>query len=292
MSQQDYIAAIRAHLVTSIDGLDAMAKLPAIAPASPAAFNPDPLFAAIRQQFGSMKQSQVDALNAAIALATGQGKAFAAPVGDRLTLADFQSAAKRLACTVAQIRAVDEVESGGGWFTDMRADILDLDGPGGFIDGTFMPKILFEARPFSKATGGKYDASHPNISSPTWNRALYVGGQGEYQRLYAAMQLDRAAALESTSWGRYQIMGFNHELAGYPDVEEFVEAMKHSESLQLNAFCDFIIHSNMAAKLRKISDNPVDCRPFAGAYNGEGFEANHYDDKIAGAHKKFRLLGA
>jgi N-acetylmuramidase len=74
--------------------------------------------------------------------------------------------------------------------------------------------ILFEAHVFSKNTRHAYDYVFPEISSRHWNRALYRGGEREYPRLMKAMLLDRAAALKSASWGRFQVMGFNHSLAG------------------------------------------------------------------------------
>lgn len=204
-----------------------------------------------------------------------------------LTDEDFKLASNRLGCTVAQIRAVDEVESGGGWFTDVRSDILDLDGPGGFIDGPNMPKILFEAHVFDRLTGGKYRASHPNISSKSWNRSLYVGGQGEYARLYKAMQLDRDAALSSASAGRYQIMGYNHALAGFSSVGAYWEAMKQSEAAQLAAFVTYVKAAKLDDELRKISNVHADCVPFAKGYNGAGYAKNNYHVKIAKAHKKW-----
>ena len=206
-----------------------------------------------------------------------------------LTAQDFQQAAQALGCTVAQIRAVDEVESGGGWFTDVRADILALDGPGGFIDGPNLPKILFEARKFDEFTGGKYRESHPNLSSATWNRALYVGGQAEWARLHRAMQLDRTAALKSASVGRYQIMGFNYKLAGFDTVEAFWDAMKKSEAAQLAAFVQFIKSAGLGAALHKISNVHADNIPFASGYNGEGYAKNTpgYHILIARAHAKY-----
>lgn len=204
-----------------------------------------------------------------------------------LTQADFDQAARTLNCTVAQIRAVDEVESGGGWFKDVRADILDLDGPGGFIDGPNLPKILFEAHKFDAFTGGRFRTSNPNLSSEHWNRALYVGGEGEWVRLYKAMQLDREAALKSASVGRYQIMGFNYAVAGFSSVEAFWDAMKESERRQLDAFVTFIQTSKLAPALRQISNIHADCAPFARGYNGSAYAENQYHVKIARAHKKW-----
>lgn len=204
-----------------------------------------------------------------------------------LTAADFAAAAGELSCTVAQIRAVWEVESGGGWFADVRADILELDGPGGFLDGPNLPKILFEAHVFDRLTAGRFRAAHPNLSSARWNRALYVGGQGEYVRLHRAMQLDRTAALMSASVGGAQIMGFNHKLAGFDTVDAFWDAMRRSEAEHLMAFVRFIINSGLGDALRAISRTHAHCEPFARGYNGPRYAENQYHVKIARAYDKW-----
>lgn len=213
-------------------------------------------------------------------------------VGPRLGLADqdFADVARSLGCEPAQIRAVWEVESGGGWFTDVRAEILDLDGPGGFLDGPHLPKILFEAHVFDRETKGRFRASHPNLSSKGWDRALYIGGQAEYARLYRAMQLDREAALRSASVGGAQIMGFNHKLAGFDTVEAFWQAMRASERAHLDAFAAFIRNSGLLAALRKISVYHDDCKPFARGYNGAGYWRHDppYNVRIARAYKKWK----
>lgn len=238
---------------------------------------------------GQLTNADVPLINQLGALWEGRApaavRADAPQIG--LALSDFQSAATALACSVAQIRAVDEVESGGGWFKDMRADILALDGPGGFIDGPHLPKILFEAHIFDRQTDGRFRQSHPNLSSQRWNRALYVGGQAEWTRLYRAMQLAPRAALMSASVGRYQIMGFNHQLAGFDTVEAFWDAMKRSERDHLDAFVSFIRNRNLLSALRAISNNARDCIPFAQGYNGSGYAANNYHVKIAAAHAKW-----
>jgi hypothetical protein len=40
-----------------------------------------------------------------------------------------------------------------------------------------------------------------------------------------AMALNTQAALEGTSWDRFQIMGFNHQNAGFASVVRFVNAI-------------------------------------------------------------------
>lgn len=286
----EYIDAIDRHLVEARVGLAALKALPAeggLGHNGGPPLDEERLFAAIRSVAvnGSLSQAEVDMINAVL---RGLPEAPASPVAQiGLTTEDFLWATSKLSCTIAQIRAVDEVESGGGWFKDVRADILAKDGPGGFLGGPHLPKLLFEAHKFSSFTNGRYDKSHPNLSSPRWNRALYVGGQGEWIRLWDAMKLDRTAALKSASYGRYQIMGFNHKLAGFATVEAYVDAMKKSERAHLEAFVSFIQNSGLADELRRVSNVHADCIPFASGYNGSGYAANEYHVKIARAHKKY-----
>jgi hypothetical protein len=187
------------------------------------------------------------------------------PEGRGLTAADWRRAGDALGVDVATVQAVAEVEaSRSGFLADGR------------------PKILFEAHQFSDRTDGRHDRSHPGISSPRWNRDLYVGGAGEYPRLQQAMALDREAALASASWGRFQIMGFNHEAAGFADIEDFVAAMHESEGRQLDAFVSFIrSHPAMHGALQA-----HDWAGFARAYNGPGYAQNDYDTRLADAYRR------
>lgn len=247
------------------------------------------LFADVRKHApdGKLLDAHVPLINA-VADAFGLSSEASGQPRTDLTGQDFAEAATALGCSVAQIRAVFEVEaSGAGWFSDMRGEILALDGPGGFLDGSSLPKILFEAHVFDKETGGRFRASHPNLSAARWNKALYVGGQGEYERLHRAMQLDARAALRSASWGAPQIMGFNHKLAGFDTVEAFVEAMKTGARAHLMAFVAFVKASGLTAALRQITTYHASAEPFARGYNGAGCKANEYHVKIARAFAKW-----
>ena len=183
----------------------------------------------------------------------------------QLTDADFERAASQLTCEVAAIRAVAKVESGGS---------------GGFLNDR-RPKILFESRWFHKLTNGRFDATNSDLSTPTWVRN-YKGGAGEYDRLRAAIAIDRAAALKSTSWGMFQILGANHAVAGFADVESYVRAQCDSEAAHLDAFTSYIIN-------RRLDDELRDRRwtDFARQYNGPGFAENRYDAKMADAYADF-----
>jgi hypothetical protein len=171
--------------------------------------------------------------------------------------------AQRLGVEPDAVLAVAEVESAGSGF---------------LADGR--PAILFEAQWFHKFTGGRYDASNPDISSPVWNRSLYRGGVAEYDRLNEAMALDAEAAFKSASYGLFQIMGFNYAACGFPNVMAYWDAMKKGENEQIEAFTNFI------------NDNPglrqalqfKDWASFARLYNGPGAVAQ-YSGRISAAYQ-------
>lgn len=212
------------------------------------------------------------------------------------TEADYEAAAVRIRQAsgtarplneiVAAIKAFKEVESGDGWFTDV-ARINALDGPGGWIDGTALPKILFEAHKFGKHTGYQYSAGYPNLSSRSWNRSLYVGGPGEWERLWKAIKLDREAALKSASVGTFQILGENYAQCDFRSVEGFWDAhMYGGAAAHMAAFVAFIINGKLAAKLAKIDGWHVNSQAIAYAYNGPSYAENKYDHRIAKAYTK------
>lgn len=175
---------------------------------------------------------------------------------------DIAAAAAELGIEPAVVRAVDEVESRGhGFLPDKR------------------PVILFERHVFSRRTSHHYDVTRPHISSPT------PGGYGapgahQYDRLAEAITLDRQAALQSASWGRYQVMGFNAELCGWPDVEAFVASMCQSEAEHLKAFIGYCRANDLVQFLAT-----HDWRSFAAGYNGRG-NVDDYSQKLATAYRR------
>lgn len=182
-----------------------------------------------------------------------------------LTEADYIAAAKRLGCSVPAIKAVAEVESSGS----------------GFLP-TGEPKILFEAHIFDRLTDGKYRKTHPNISSAKWNKALYGPVSRQHARLQEAVALDREAALQSASWGKFQVMGSNWKLVGRKSLQDFITAQYRSEREHLNDFVGYVLARGLADELQRL-----DWAGFASGYNGPSYAANHYDTKMAAAYRKW-----
>lgn len=141
------------------------------------------------------------------------------------------------------------------------------------------PLILFERHIFHHQTGGRFDLTHPSISSP--RPGGYLGGAREYDRLQEAIALSRTAALNSTSWGMAQIMGFNAGLAGFSSAEEMVGAMMNREDQHLVAMARFLrarsLHKALAAH---------DWPAFARGYNGADFAKNQYDARLGAAYRR------
>ncbi len=191
----------------------------------------------------------------------------------KLTAADFEGAATSLGDGIdpALIHAFAEVESGG---------------KSGFgSDG--LPVIAYEGHVFRKLTKRKYDKEYPLLSypyvmkaGPEWKKNN-KDQKTAWATLNGAITLDEDAALQSCSWGMFQVMGFNYEICGYDNARDFVAAMKASERGQLNAFVGFC--QNTEGMIPALQNK--DFKNMATLYNGQDY--GDYDRKIQKAYKKY-----
>lgn len=176
--------------------------------------------------------------------------------------ADFARAAAALGCDVPSIKAVCQVEAPKGGFL-----------PDGQVT------ILFERHIFHRLTNGRFGIS--DISNPQGG-GYGAAGQHQHDKLARAVKLDRDAALKSCSWGKFQIMGFNHAAAGHPTLQGFINAMHESEGAQLDAFVAFIRNDprmHKALRERNWSE-------FARRYNGPAYAEHGYHTRLAAAYER------
>lgn len=192
---------------------------------------------------------------------------------------DLVKAAERLDVPLASIYAVNEVESNGKGF-------LDNGRPVTLFERHIMHRLLATPRHDGddpaelKRQADQLATANPALVNP--KPGGYVGGTAEHQRLAMARLIDDTAALESASWGAFQIMGFHWKRLGYSSVQDFVAAMSAGESQQFDAFTRFIetdpaLHK--ALKARKWAE-------FAKLYNGPNYQRNLYDIKLQRAYER------
>ena len=165
---------------------------------------------------------------------------------------DIPEASDDLAVGEAVVRAVIDVEAAGNWHDDLGR-----------------PVMRFERGVFRGRTGRNI-AGHPN----------------KWETLKKAYDISPNHAIESTSWGGPQIMGFNHEVVGYRTAREMVNAFAESAGAQLDALVAFIKHTprlwqaakDLESDIRSVAERGA--KTFAEIYNGPKYYLNKYDTKL------------
>lgn len=192
-----------------------------------------------------------------------------------ISAVDYQKAADRLGTNAAAVKAVAEVESAGS---------------GMLADGR--PKILFERHVMYQRLQLKAGTVQANIAASKWPAIVnkkpggYSGGAAEHDRLAMAVSINRDCALESCSWGAFQIMGYHWQKLQFDSLQSFVNAMYQGQVSQLNIFVKFILADQVLVEA--IRDK--NWAKFAARYNGKNYAINQYDLKMASAYSTASAL--
>lgn len=173
----------------------------------------------------------------------------------------------------AALMAFIEVESGGRGFCPKTGKII----------------IQFEPHWFSKKTGIKI--SHINTHS--WDENKVDVQPAEWKAFNEAFRINPNAAMESTSIGLPQIMGFHYARLGYPSVGDMWDDFKKSETHQIKALIKFIETDKRLSKALIEKD----WHQVAMIYNGAGYAAlafkhgrEPYNLSMAKAYAKIKNL--
>jgi len=134
---------------------------------------------------------------------------------------------------------------------------------------------------------------HPDIINPKW------GGYGkisqQYARLAKAINIlkhyDSNLGIEiphlSTSFGAFQIMGFNYKICGYNSAKEMSDAYhRDPQKEQIKGFIEFIKRYKKGKVLRELKAK--NWQKAALYYNGSGYKRNSYDRKLAIAYEAYK----
>ena len=199
----------------------------------------------------------------------------------RLRAAGFVGAAVRLAdIDLPRVGALIGVGE------DEIHAIIEVEAAGSGFDKLGRPKMLFEPHVFWRhlGAGPKRDrAASLGIAYAKWKPGNYPSDS--YPRLAQALDLDVEAALKSASWGLTQILGENNVDLGYLTAAGMVVAFCNGEAAQLAGTVALIKSKGLSGKL-KAHDWPAVAR----GWNGPGYAANHYDDKLAAAFAKWKRI--
>lgn len=193
-------------------------------------------------------------------------------LGNQLTIHDMQNGAELLTVPLATMATVAHVESVGEGFTE-----------------SMHPVVLFERHVFyrqlityiEKNEVDRLTSHFPDLINP--KRGGYAGGEKEWDRLSRAMAIHPSAAIESASWGMFQIMGFHWRALGYTSSQDWFVAMCRNEVEHLTALCRFIKQDPVmhgALQQQRWEE-------FARRYNGPAYKDNNYDVKLAQTYAKF-----
>lgn len=183
-----------------------------------------------------------------------------------IDMVDRTLAANRLGVSLKHVVAIEKVESNGVSF-----------------DNSGRPIILPEPHIFFRLTGGAHGTTP--FSYAKWGARPYPGSYDARWALLADMAAaDEAAALQSASWGLFQVMGFHYAACGYSSPQTYAAAMAADEDNHLEAMVEFILSEKLDDELRACrADNPNSCVPFVSRYNGPGYAKNNYHVKMARA---------
>ena len=129
----------------------------------------------------------------------------------------------------------------------------------GFDNKTGKLLIQFEPSWFRKkeqfAPSGAWSVNKVDVQSKEWIA------------FNNAFSIDPVSAMESTSIGLPQIMGFNFKQAGYGSVNEMWDDFKKGETNQIESLCRFIVNNKKLLSAVRVRSWDI----VATIYNGKGF---------------------
>ena len=194
-----------------------------------------------------------------------------------LVEADYQNAASTLGVEVAVIKAIATQESKGSGFADITSDGKKA----------VVPVILYERHIMYRRLSLKYGKAHadavmrihPDLVNSKAGGYGGASAQHQHDKLTKAAMIDRGCALESCSWGEFQIMGFHWAALGYKSLQEFINKMYSGADGHLDAFIRYAKINNVVPHMK--SKNWVE---IARRYNGANYKINRYDEKLKAAY--------
>lgn len=172
-----------------------------------------------------------------------------------ITENQYRNLALEFGISISKVKAIDFVESNGEGFDPKTGKI----------------KIQFEPHWFKRFTNKIID-NKVDVQSREW------------EAFNEAYKINPIAAMESTSIGRMQVMGFHWKRLGFKSVGNMWDFAKDSEANQLWLGLKFIETDNRLFQAVKNWDT----KKVAYYYNGVNYGVKGYDKKLTQAEIRFR----
>ena len=177
----------------------------------------------------------------------------------KLTTADKAELCEEFKLKRASLEMVIAVESGGKGFDEKTGKII----------------IQFEPAWFKRKA--------PYTPSGLWTLNKVERQAEEWLAFNDAFRKNADGALESTSIGLMQVMGFHYKLLGFDTVGEMWDYAKESEYNQVRLGLLFIRSNKKMYNALLVNDFAT----FAYYYNGSGYKKFNYDKRLEEAYNKF-----
>ncbi|WP_163267364.1 N-acetylmuramidase domain-containing protein [Chelativorans alearense] len=178
--------------------------------------------------------------------------------------------ASRAGLEPALILAVVEVETGG------RTHAV--------VNGRREPLIRFEGHYFDRRLSppDRELARREGLAAPSAGAVHNPPGQAaRWRMLERAVEIDRRAAYESTSWGMGQVMGAHWAWLGFENVDALVDRARSGLEGELDLMLRYIGKAGLLEPLGR-----RDWAAFARGYNGPAFARNSYHVKLSLAYRR------
>lgn len=188
-----------------------------------------------------------------------------------LSRKDYQAAAQRIGCDTEAIMAIASVESNGGGFNK-----------DGTVKTQFEPYVFYRRlkAKFGQARADLLQQQHPDI---IWKKTGDYNSQAvELSQLDEAMLIDHDVAIESASYGAFQIMGYHWKALGLDSPQELRDRISSGEQGQLSILVLFVLADRRL--VQALQDK--DWQAVARIYNGPSYQKFDYDEKLEAAYKK------
>lgn len=173
----------------------------------------------------------------------------------------------------------------------LNVQVADLARENGFTFENLMAVIKVESGGIGFAADGKiiiqfepswFKRKSPYTPSGLWSLNGVERQSKEWEAFNNAFKSNPNAAMESTSIGLMQVMGFHYSLLGFKTVGAMWDYAKVSERNQLDLAIRFI-NSN---KKLDLALKQGDAATFAYYYNGSGYKKYKYDTRLISAGMK------